>query len=337
MAEPIDVVWSWVEKIGHRGIDHLFNRLDKAAGLTGPTAPANPLAGPLPPALAQGIPDMPSIPDLPAIPPASHLAIPPLSEPQSEDNPGDNLSNRGISDDSMLVTSYALDVAAGTACANCLRGHLGTMVATAARLPDRAALARISAEYAVLMRYDLTPAKITATPEPQRTVVDRTLRALAPVGEDLRQATLAPMALTWGACDEAIRFARSHPRTTRDQDEIALRLVDVDQYGGYVERVVLAPENRTALARQFPDHTAQDWAEAAKALREARHVLDADPAWSVSTLEQASAWYAQAAVILTPRWTPAQVTALQDHLTIAQQTFYRAFLASMQAQKMPAR
>lgn len=325
MPEPIEILWSWVEKIGQRGIDHVFNRLDKAAGAT---SPANPLAEPLPPALS-GIPPIPTIPTLP-VPESPMPSLPGPATPAPSDAPA---SMQPLE----TVPSYALDVAAGIACVNCLRDHLGTMVATAAQLPDPAALARISAEYAVLMRYDLTPEKIAATPDPHRQVVETTQTALAPVGEFLAaHGTLSAMALTWGARDEAIRFGRSNPRTDRDREEITLRLADADQFGGYVERVILAPEHRNALRTQFPHRTDAEWEHAANALRHSRHVLDADPNTSLTALETSAAWSAQAAQVFTPQLSPAEAQQLQQHLKRAQRTFYQAFLQTMQHKKTPS-
>jgi len=229
-----------------------------------------------------------------------------------------------------LTASYSEDVAQGIACINCLRQHLGTMQSSAEQLPSPAALARISAEYHILMRYDLTAEKIAATPEPHQTVVKQTVQQLSPIGQQLSTATPQAIALAWGALDESIRFARSNPRTARDQAEIALRMADVDAYGSYTERVILAPENRPALQRQFPSYTDADWEMAANTLREARHLMDQDPGLSLATLNAASAQFAQVAIILTPQWSAEQSQTFQQSITLARKQFAQSMLAAMQ-------
>lgn len=313
--EPMDIVWSSVQKIAHWGIDHVTKRIDQASGLAEPVAAAgNPLSGPLPAALAQPMGEMFAMPALPSLAlPSVNAAISPTTSPAAP------------------VTSYSDDVAQGIACINCLRQHLGTMQSSAEQLPSPAALARIAAEYHILMRYDLTAEKITATPEPHQTVVKQTVQGLAPIGQQLSTATPQAIALAWGALDESIRFARSNPRTTRDQAEIALRMQDVDAYGSYVERVVLAPEHRPVLKRQFPSYTDADWETMANQLREARHTMDQDPGLSLATLNTASAQFAQVAIILTPKWSAAQSQAFQQSITLVRKQFAQSMLVAMQS------
>lgn len=315
-VEPMDIVWSSVQKIAHWGIDHVTKRADRAAGLTEPAAmPVNPLSGPLPAALSQPVGDMFAMPALPSLAlPSGEPAISPVASPVV----------------SAPVTSYSEDVAQGIACINCLRQHLGTMQSSAEQLPNRQALARITAEYHILMRYDLTVEKIAATPEPHQTVVRQTVQQLQPIGQQLSAATPQAIALAWGALDESIRFARSNPRAARDQAEIALRMADVDAYGSYVERVVLAPENRPLLKRQFPNYTDADWEQAANTLREARHTMDQDPELSLTTLNIASAQFAQVAQILTPEWSAGQSQTFYRSISQVRKQFAQSMLMAMQ-------
>lgn len=313
-TEPMDIVWSSVQKIAHWGIDHVTKRIDKASGLTDTAAaPGSPLAGPLPPALSQPMGDMFALPALPS------LALPGVVGPDASPPAGP----------AAAVSSYSDDVAQGVACINCLRQHLGTMQSSADELPSPAALARIAAEYHILMRYDLTAEKIAATPEPHQTVVKETVQQLQPIGQQLSTATPQAIALAWGALDESIRFARSNPRTTRDNAEIALRMADVDAYGSYVERVILAPENRVALKRQFPGYEDADWEKAANTLREARHTMDQDPGLSLPTLNIASAQFAHVAQTLTPEWSVTQSQAFRQSIAQVRKQFAQAMLQAM--------
>lgn len=317
-VEPMDIIWSSVQKVAHWGIDHVTKRVDRAAGLTDPAVPAaNPLSGPLPAALSQPLGDLFALPAMP------NLALPAMNS-SSTKTPTEALPT------GTPVASYAGDVAQGIACINCLRQHLGTMQSSADQLPSPAALARIAAEYHVLMRYDLTTEKIAATPEPHQTVVKQTMQQLASIGQQLSVATPQAMALAWGALDESIRFARSNPRTARDHAEIALRMADVEAYGGYVERVILAPENRSLLKRQFPQYTDADWERAANTLREARHTLDQDPNLSLATITTASAQFAQVAQQLTPQWSAAESQQFRQTIVQVRQQFAQAMLATMQ-------
>ncbi len=315
--EPMDIVWSSVQKITHWGIDHVTKRIDKASGLTEPVAaPVNPLSGPLPAALDQPMGEMFAMPALPS------LALPSVA---STISPAANAQESPA-----LTTSYSDDVAQGIACINCLRQHLGTMQSSADQLPSPAALARIAAEYHILMRYDLTAEKIAATPEPHQTVVKQTVQQLSPIGQQLSTATPQAIALAWGALDESIRFARSNPRAARDQAEIALRMADVDAYGSYVERVVLAPENRPVLKRQFPSYTDADWETMANQLREARHAMDQDPGLSLATLNTASAQFARVAQVLTPQWSADQSRQFQQSISQVRKEFAQSMLIAMQ-------
>lgn len=315
-TEPMDIVWSSVQKIAHWGIDHVTKRIDKASGLADPAAvPANPLSGPLPAALSQPMGDMFALPALPSVAlPGAAPGIGPTAGPVP----------------SRPIASYSDDVAQGVACINCLRKHLGTMQSSADQLPSPAALARIAAEYHILMRYDLTAEKIAATPEPHQTVVKETVQRLQPIGQQLSTATPQAIALAWGALDESIRFARSNPRTTRDNAEIALRMADVDAYGSYVERVVLAPENRVALKRQFPGYADGDWEKTANSLREARHAMDQDPGLSLPTLNIASAQFAHVAQTLTPEWSASQSQAFRQSIAQVRKQFAQSMLQAMQ-------
>lgn len=338
MTEPMDIVWSSVEKIVHWGIGHVTKRVDRAAGLdapaSNPLAAANPLTAPLPAALSGPIPSALTVPSLDAAMSAGGyvggqtIALPSLALPSALTPPSALPLNP--SGNPPTVASYADDVAQGIACINCLRQHLGTMQSAADQLPTPEALARIAAEYHVLLRYDLTAEKIAATPEPHQTVVRQTVQQLQPLGQQLATATPQAIALAWGALDESIRFARSNPRTARDQAEIALRMADVDAYGSYVERVLLAPENRVALRRQYPHYTDAEWEQAANLLRKARHIMDQDPTLSLATLTTASAQLAQVAHMLTPQWSVDQSQAFRQSITQVRKQFAQAMLTAMQ-------
>lgn len=232
--------------------------------------------------------------------------------------------------------SYSDEVAAGTACANCLRKHLGAArgaaraAAESARAGDsdqaRLHLARAAAEISVLKRYDLTPEKIAATPAAHRAPIERTL----PCVEDLARQfpTPADVATAWGAADEAIRFARSTAPTDRDRAEISLRLQDVDAFAAVTERLWLGPENVDQLLATLPPEQHAEARGARDQLRAAGHVLDRGDPTAAATLEEASGHLARAAAALTPAPTVQQAEAIAEACDSCQKEFYRAYLGT---------
>lgn len=154
--------------------------------------------------------------------------------------------------------SYSADVAQGIACAACTKDHLATMAGAAkAMVAAHAAedpmevryqLARIAAEAQALQRYDWTPEKIAATPPDRLVAVNAVRPAITQLSQQL--PTPADMALAWGATDESIRFTLGQ-MTERDRQEVGLRLQDVDEKIGYLERVQLSPEKTQKLPFQY--------------------------------------------------------------------------------------
>lgn len=220
--------------------------------------------------------------------------------------------------------SYSADVAQGIACAACTKDHLATMAGAAKAMEVAQAagdtsevryqLARIAAEAQALQRYDWTPEKIAATPPDRLVAVNAVRPAITQLSQQLPTPT--DMALAWGATDESIRFTLGQ-MTDRDRREIGMRLVDVDEKIGYLERVQLSPEKTQQLPADQVD-------QAREGLRQARHQLADDP-YNKENLRQASAQLATVATSFTPELPAEDLHHIADTVRQAQQDFYAAY------------
>lgn len=351
----IGMVFELVTHAGKHGIDLGARRANRAMGFEPPSSPALRSLPEVPP-LPQ-IPPMPTAPalggvagglaGLAAIAPIDHRGSAPETAPGAFGPPPTGDSSlaarkthaRPSVSEASEAYSYSDEVAAGVACANCLRKHLGTVVAEAEAAQAavlagdergaRAHMAKASAELAALDRYDLTDEKIRATPADRRGPITASLPYVA----HLRSLTATPdeVALAWGAADESIRFARSTNQTDRDRQEIALRLRDVDSYAAYTERDLLGPSNVRRVLAALPASQQAEAAGARDSLRAAGHALDRGDPTSAQTLDAASAHLEAAAVALTPPPTPDEAAAFLAAAKEAQAQFYDSYLAMMQA------
>lgn len=220
--------------------------------------------------------------------------------------------------------SYSADIAQGIACAACTKDHLATMAGAAQAMeaaqdaghPEevRYQLARIAAEAQALQRYDWTAEKIAATPPDRLVAVNAIRPAIAQLSQQL--PTPADMALAWGATDESIRFTLGH-MTDRDRQEVEIRLRDVDEKIGYLERVQLSPEKASQLPADHVEH-------AREGLRQARHLLADDP-YDKDHLRQASAQLAMVATAFTPELPAEEVQHIAESIRQAQEDFYATY------------
>lgn len=381
---PIAVVWSLIEHVGHRAVDHGASWADRAAGFDParrmmpgalPTMPTLDL--PRPPTIEElmagpGAPRLPALPSvsLPlaaaaggaagataglsgtaAYPQARQIAPERAQTGPSPSGTDDSLSRaekapprppEGASADTGLPDSgwsYSDEVEGGIACANCLRKHLGAVVAEAEKAQERAAagddhaarehMARAAAELAVLERYDLTPEKIASTPRERRGPVEASLPHVHHLRDMARAHTPDEMAIAWGAVDESVRFARSTRPTERDAQEVAVRLRDADAYAAFAERDLLGPEHVRDVAARLPEVQRQEALTARDHIRAAGHVLDRGNPMVPQTLEEASTELSVAAVALTVPPTPEDAQAFLSAAREAQRTFYREYLAML--------
>jgi len=226
-------------------------------------------------------------------------------------------------------TSYSDQVAQGIACLACTRGHLATAqraleeAARAQAAGDAAAARRqwavAAAELDAMVELDWAPEKLAATPAEERAIVE----AIRPCVESVRRQLPTPpdVAAAHGLAVESRRFALSTRFTDRDQAEIEARLRAIDLHGNYAERVGL-PGDATAAAR---------------ALREARHVLDR--AQVDGSVYRPETWAAvityteAAAVAATPVLEPEVAGAAAAECRRCTDDFYGRFLTLMRARR----
>lgn len=281
-----------------------------------PKAPPPP---PLPGLPTPPLPALPALPEWAVAPAVAGAAGAGATDPEPRPGPTAPLA-------APVGASYSDQVAQGIACLACTRGHLATAqqaLATAQATTDpgmaRRQWAVAAAELDAMMALDWAPEKLAATPAEERAIIE----AIRPCVTDLRAQlpTPADVAVTHGLAVESRRFALSTRFTPRDQAEIEARLRAIDAHGNTAERISLGP----------------DHAEAAQALREARHVLDR--AQMDGGIYRPDTWTAvlahteAAAVAATPPLAPADAAAATAACRTCTDEFYRRYLALMQARR----
>lgn len=223
--------------------------------------------------------------------------------------------------------SYSDQVAQGVACLNCTRGHVSTAKTAAERAVQalqsgdateaRRQWAIVAAEYDALKQYDWDPSKLAASPPEDQAIIAQVRECVAQAREQV--PTPESVALSYGSASESERFAVSSRFTERDAQEIHARHQEIDSRGNYAERAELLHD------------TSPEAQQAKNALREARHVLDR--AGSEGSLyrpevwSQASAYFEQAAVAVTPTPTLGQAEALAAQCASCSEDFYRLYFA----------
>jgi len=321
-----EFLWTTASEVMRHGIEHLHHQIDQQPPQAAAISPVPPVpTWPKPPwAMAEASAPTAAALATPPPPWAQTATDPPVSAPHPPTTAPvpDRVPSTGW--------SYADDVAAGTACLQCLRHHLGATVGAldlayaAVQRGDGAAaqghLARAKGELTVLFWFDLTPEKVQAAPPGHQALIARLQPDLTRLHAAL--PTPEPVAGMWGAVDESIRFARSPRPTPRDLAEIRVRLQRAETVAATWEREVLGPGSPMAF-------DAQAAGQARDAIREGRHVLDQGSLTDPATLERAAAWYRQAAAALTPVPDADTVAAWRTQARQCQETFYRAYLAQL--------
>jgi hypothetical protein len=338
MPETLEgFIWETATTLSRHAIEYARRRAERANGLDQPP-PASPYT------LSRQASAPPRLPEPPRFepprfkPPAWRAPWDesPASGPQATVRAEADSQRAGIGASAApadaAAYSYADEVEAGTACAKCTHGHLRTMAAAAGQAhatllggdaeASRRFTARVAAEAAVLREFDWTPKKVRNTPPAERRLVEA---AQPCVADALRQLDGPPkeVVLAWGSVDEAVRFARSPRQTERDRQEIEWRLRRYYDVADLAERVLAAPALRADVAER------QARRDAARHLREARHVLERADPYSADALEEASAHLEAAAVALTPTPDPDRARALAQICRHCRSEFEDGFLDEM--------
>lgn len=325
---PAEVLYDFISHLGQQGASHIGKRMDRAAGIMPPPAFQVPAFSPPP---FPGIAPMPQVPAMAPMPAWAPTAVgagvggavataekapattPTPVKPDAED------------EQDIVEGSYSDQVADGIACLACTRGHLNGLLAaieSATKAVDagderkaRQQYAMAAAEIDAMTAIDWSPDKLEASPPEDVAIIESVRDCVM----DIRAQIPTPEAigLALGSAKENARFATSPQFTARDKAEIEARLRIIDKEGNALERGILLESDDT------------DAAEAATALREARHTLDDakahDTLYAVATHKQTIRDLETAAIALTPLPTTDQLKAVGTLCQSCSDTFYQAY------------
>ncbi len=171
-----------------------------------------------------------------------------------------------------VYSQYAPDMDVSIGCVPCTRAHLATVSAamqeaSTAKQADQqtSAVAAAREEVVALLEYDLTPEKLSATPEIDREVLSKYADKMVHMRDEL-QGPVPETTIAAASLKEALRFAREDGI---DHPEVQIRVQRTEEVINALERVKLAPEKLRGLS---PEQK-QAAKEALPELRRARQDL----------------------------------------------------------------
>lgn len=277
--------------------------------------------------LMQGIADLKQRIGGPQVQPMSSGSLPPLlpMAPAISLAPGGSVvSVRPAHDVSPEepYSKYAPDMDVSVGCIPCTRAHLSTMAASLRRAAEDGEEENVTAareEIIALLEYDLTPEKLSVTPEKDRIILAKYSGELASLHREL-SGPMREMTVASASLKEALRFARADGV---DHPEVRIRMARTEDAVNSLERVTLAPER---IAR-LPAEQAEVVRQLLPEIREARQDL-INHVYTADDLEQVSVRIAELDQALNPPPAPQKVEELADRARHLNDEFRRDVISA---------